>query len=52
MNKMFEEFCREYNLDYDLKKNVNVYINGSTSKAFIVFKYSKSFIEENENDKK
>jgi hypothetical protein len=44
MKEQFEEFCKEYNLDYDFKNlNNTQYFNQETQKAFIVFKYSEDF---------
>lgn len=46
--ELFEEFCIEYNLDYDFKKIGNglVYSSEETAKAHIIFKYSRSYRKE------
>ncbi len=43
--KLFEQFCNEYNLEYDFTKIGNglVYSSEETAKAYIIFKYSANF---------
>lgn len=41
--KMFEAFCKEYNLDYNFKTigSGTVYAENETHKAFIVYRYGR-----------
>ncbi len=41
--EMFENFCKEYHLDYDFSTvgNGSIYANNETHKAFIVYKYGR-----------
>lgn len=45
MQETFERFCKEYNIEYNFKRNGRTqYFDTETQKAFIIFKYSYKYI--------
>ena len=46
MKKLFEEFCVEYNIDYDFTALGYGYASEETTKAYIIFKYSEKYKDE------
>lgn len=43
---LFEMFCEEYNIVYDFSRLGSSYRTYETQKAYLVFKFSSSFIRE------
>jgi len=47
MKVLFEKFCKEYHLDYNFKNLGYGYFSEETQKAYIIFKYSGNYRNDN-----